>query len=181
VRKSIPIKLSDGNSYEFSERNREDSDYFFIQEQLRKEYYRQLQDSIDDKEVLLSLLMMNQKREFSNHELALYSLSNKELRIKTCFDSFKVANPGIDLASFYLLINDQLILDIIKLILELEEVNSSELEDELNEYLLNSKLSLADFIKILAESNIDMKKFTQLVYPVIKKKELQKKNKQIKK
>jgi hypothetical protein len=139
MRRKIPLPLADGNEYVFTERNREDVDYAHLQDAVREHRMKQLHKNFnEDTDLLLSLLLAEQQRVYGDVEIGIYIFSNKPELQKICFDSFKIANPGIKLEQFIPMIPHEgvdIIFEQIK-ILESPEIN---LENELKLYAKHNK------------------------------------------
>lgn len=173
MRSSIPIKLNDGKEYLFSERNRSDADYYALQELLRKHNYTEIQDCIKDKDNQLTLLLVEQKREYTNKELSIFIASNREIQRRFCYDSFKIQNPGIDFTAFFELINPEDVSRIFKLISELESDISLETQKNFNEFLKdNHDMTLVDFVLKNQNEGVDMSEFARVIQRIYKKKEI---------
>ena len=173
MRSTIPIKLNDGKEYLFSERNREDADYYALQELLRKHNYTEIQDFIKDKDNQLTLLLVEQKREYSNKELSIFISSNQETQRKFCYDSFKLGNKDVDFTGFSALIDSEDVSRIFKLINELESDVSAEVQKNFNEFLSdNQEMKLSDFIEKLQLGNVDLLSFARVIQHIYKKKEV---------
>jgi DNA-binding transcriptional MerR regulator len=106
ARKSFSAKLSDGNYYKFSERNREDNNLLSYQERLREFKIKQIQELIKDKETQQMLLMQQINRNYSPMEVSAYIFSNPAEIRKCCYDSFKINNPGICFNDFCKLLEE---------------------------------------------------------------------------
>lgn len=137
-RKTIALLLADSKEYVFSERNKSDVDYAHLQDAVREHRMKQLHKTFgDDMDLLLSLLLAEQQRVYSDTEIGIYVFSNKTELQRICYDSWKIANPGVRFEQFLPLLPDDIEVTIEQIkILESAEVN---LENELKLYAKHNK------------------------------------------
>ena len=119
-RKTVVIKLKDGNSYKFSERNREDVDYLRYQDKVRAHRINFIQDNIKNTDSQLALIMVEMNKIYSEQDVNMFIVSNKDEIKSLAFDSFKIYNPLISFEQFCELLPDNLE-GIIQIISKLEE------------------------------------------------------------
>jgi hypothetical protein len=126
-RREIGVKLNDGKSYQFSERNRSDSNYGELQERIRKYKVAFIQENIRDKEDRLSMLLAEIGRVYSAPQVAVFVNGNYDEKLRIVYDSFKVRNEGISFEEFRGLMKGVDLEEVKELITGLEE------EDEAGE------------------------------------------------
>jgi len=130
-RKEIKVKLADGKEYLFSERNKEDVDYSVLQDKVRATRFKFLQENIPNEERLLTLLMFESKRVYSESEIRLFLFSNNDELRRFAYDSFKVKNNSIPFEDFKKLLPVEDVPKVIKIInlLETDETLKKKMTD----------------------------------------------------
>lgn len=125
-RKIINIKIGE-KEFTFSERNKEDVDFNALQDKLRAQKFKFIQENVKDAETQIALLSMEMKKVYSAQEIGVFFFSNREEKLKMIFDSFKIANPDVKFEDLKKIIPDADVDRITKIINELE---SEEVTDK---------------------------------------------------
>ncbi len=125
-RKSISYKIGE-TEYIFSERNREDVSLSSLQEKVRAQKFKFIQENVKDSDQQLALLMDEMKKFYSSREIVLYVFSNQDEMYKAAYDSFKLKQTNIPFEEFKKKIPSGELIKIIELINQLE---ASETEDK---------------------------------------------------
>ncbi|RJP64401.1 MAG: hypothetical protein C4539_14575 [Ignavibacteriales bacterium] len=118
-RKSITYKIGE-SEYIFSERNREDVCLSSLQERVRAQKFKFIQDNVKDGDHQLALLMDEMKKFYSGREIVLYVFSNQDEMYKAAYDSFKLKQPNISFEDFKKKIPEKEIMNIVELVNKLE-------------------------------------------------------------
>lgn len=138
-RKQTSIKLSDGNSYIFSERNMEDRDYSRYQTLVRKAKWKEL-DELEKNETTLDFLKMQLiNTTFTDQQVMLYIAGSQEEQKRICYDSFKIENSETSFEEFCKLIEGENLNRIIKMINTLEYEEPANDEEIKKEFGLNKE------------------------------------------
>lgn len=90
-RREFVLRISDKN-YIFSERNREDSAYYALQEKVKQKKFRFIQDNIKESDDRLALMMAEMDKIYSPAEISMFIFSDKEEQFRIAYDSFKIKN-----------------------------------------------------------------------------------------
>lgn len=170
LRRSIKIKLKDGNEYSFSERNKEDVDYVKIQDRIRTKKAEWINATYNDEDQRNMLLIAITTMIFPPEVMSYYMMNDMSLLKEIAFDSFKIANKGITIEQFNNLIDSNQILEIHKIINELESESTADIESELNIFLGENKdMKLIEFI-----NEVPAYRLNELakIISIIKKKEI---------
>ena len=133
-RRTIPVTLK-GKEYTFSERNKDDMDFFSMQEKVRKKRFKFIQENVADPDTQTALLMTEINKIYSNSEIGIFISSDRDELKKICFDSFKIENPDVKFEQFLKLLDEGQEQTISKLIFELEteeHLTPKEIAKELN-------------------------------------------------
>ena len=142
IRKTFPFKLTDGKDYDFSERNREDIDYFGYQEALRKYNLKLLQETVQNEDVLIPLLMSEMNKVYTDVQIGVYINSNPYEQLKLVYNSFKIINADVSLEQFEKLVKPGQVRELLKLINEIEREEPAFDEDVIKELKVSKKLLL---------------------------------------
>jgi hypothetical protein len=90
-RREFVLKIGDKN-YIFSERNREDSAYSSLQEKVKQQKFRFIQENIKESDDRLALMMAEMDKIYSSGEITLFIAGSMEEQQRICYDSFKIKN-----------------------------------------------------------------------------------------
>ena len=147
-RKTAPYPLKDNKTYIFSERNREDVNYTALQNKYREHRINELRRLFPnpiDLELRDGLIYNEFGKMYVQSEVLAFVEDDAESRLHLVYSSFKVKNPQISLEQFKTLVDDTLIVKLLKCIIELEQ-DDPALDDEVcrelkikKEVLLNWK------------------------------------------
>jgi len=148
-RKTAIYPLLDGKDYTFSERNREDVNYTSLQNKYRehriKELKRLFPDPID-LELRDSLIYNEFGKMYIKEEVFAFVEDDADSRLNLVYSSFKVKNPQISLEQFKLLVDDAMVVKLLKCIIELEQ-DDPALDDEVCRELKIKKNLLLEWKK----------------------------------
>ncbi len=142
MRKTFVYKLLDNKEYEFSERNREDLNFFVFQNQIRAERCRFIYENIKDETDRLALLRLEMEKIYSDVEVGLYIMSNYDEQVKLVYASFKIKN-NLSFDEFKKLVDEKIIKELSELIRTIEK------PEEIFDELITSELGITQ--KKLAE------------------------------
>lgn len=133
-RRTIPIILKD-KKYTFAERNKDDMDFFSMQEKVRKKRFEFIQTNVKDPDNQVALLMTEINKVYSNTEIGMFIGSDPEELKRICYDSFKIENPEVKFEKFIELLDEGQEQTISKMIFELEaeqQLSPEEIAKELS-------------------------------------------------
>jgi hypothetical protein len=139
IRKTFPFKLKDGKEYVFSERNREDVDYFGYQEALREYNMKFIQKVIVDPDERIPMMMSEMNKSYSDIQIGVFINSNNEMKLKLIYNSFKIENADITFEQFKELVEETSSSELLKLINELERDEPAYDEDVCKELKIDKK------------------------------------------
>jgi hypothetical protein len=129
-RKSFKLQLLDGKEYIFSERNMEDLNLAYLQDKIRADKVKFIQENIKNEDLQMPLLMQEMRAMYGAEEMAAYISSHKEEQTIMVYNSFKIENPEVSIEVFKPLVNEPLVQKLEKLIQELEkdeDINEKEI------------------------------------------------------
>ena len=118
-RRKIQIKLGE-KEYTFSERNKEDVDFNALQDKVRAQKFKFIQENVRDVDNQVALLTLEMRQIYTPEELGQYVFGNKGEQLKMIYDSFKIENPNIKFEEFQQMISAEEINKIACLVNELE-------------------------------------------------------------
>lgn len=161
-RLKIKIKIS-GGEFEFSERNKKDVDFTYLQQQCRNKQFEFLQANIKDQDVLIAMLMAEMEKVYTPVQINLLLLSDKKFQLKFIYDSFKIENGKTTIDEFAKLIDESEYEKVLQLIDELENNRAEEKNNLFQLYVSeNGSKSLNEIVEDL--SNTEKQKFAEIVY-----------------
>ncbi len=146
-RKTAIYPLLDGNTYTFSERNREDVNFTALQNKYRASrinQIKQVHNAKEESEFAQYLIIQEWGRVYYEQEVWKFVLDDPDERKKLVYASFKVANPDITYENFEKLVDAKLVDKLIKAIAELEQ-DDPALDDEVVKEL---KVNRQWFVKL---------------------------------
>jgi hypothetical protein len=138
-RKTFPYVLADGKEYLFSERNREDVDYFSYQEALREYNMKLIQRIVEDTDERIPMMMSEMNKTYSDLQIGVFINSNNEMKLKLIYNSFKIENPSVTFEQFKELVELSSATELLKLINELERDEPAYDEDVCKELKIDKK------------------------------------------
>lgn len=113
------ISKKTGAAYKFAERNRADVSFSKIQNKLRGERIKFIQEHIPNEENQRVLLTMEMNKVYNFNELEQYAADNFDEAKQACYDSFKINNKET-FEKFGELFDENEFYDLRNLIIELE-------------------------------------------------------------
>jgi hypothetical protein len=125
-RREFVLKISDKN-YIFSERNREDSAYSNLQEKVKQQKFRFIQENIKESDDRLALMMAEMDKIYTSTEITLYVAGNREEQTRICYDSFKIKND-LTFEQFKDLMPERELKNTVEMIYKLESEDEGDLK-----------------------------------------------------
>ena len=123
-RKEFSFRLLDGKEYVFSERNLKDITIEGLQERLRVKRTKFINENIPDREDRFALLMNELQTVYSPQQMNVFLAEDFSIQKELVFSSFKIKNPQISFSDFEKLVDIGTIRELMKLISELETIES---------------------------------------------------------
>lgn len=119
-RKTFEYKAKDGAVYKFAERNRADVSLAKLQNKIRGERVKFIQENIPNEEQQRVLLMAEMGRVYNFIEIDNYIQNDLDEVKKVCFDSFKINQPNVSFAEFEKYFSEDEFIQLREMIIELE-------------------------------------------------------------
>lgn len=145
-RKTAIYPLLDGNTYTFSERNREDINYTLMQNKFRESRVKEIIRVISDPalvELRDGLIFNEFGKVYNSEEVFRYIEDDPEIKLNLAYASFKIKNPDKTIDQFKSLVNDEMISKLLKGINELEQEDPALDEEVCRELKIKKELLLS--------------------------------------